>query len=309
MKLGATKRWGRRAGALGVVLLCALASAAFVPAPDSHGISGYSGKTRGMTCNSCHDGGARPTVTISGPQYVLQNSQRTFGLTISGGQQTGGGLDVATDIGTLLVCDSGTTLMRGEITHTGTRNADRNGDVAWTFDLLAPAAPATVNVWGGGCSVDEDGRANGDKGGGATASVTVVDNLTRFVPYGRGLAGSGGFVPMLSGTDGPSAGPWSIQIDGGLGGASGILLFGVAPADVFPFFGGHLYVDLTQRFSYTPIVLGGIPGRAGAGSLTIRGSDVSGYAPLVLYFQAEIADPGAPRGVALSNGLEMHIEK
>jgi hypothetical protein len=308
MKLGAMHRSFSRAGGLAVVV-CALALAAFVPAPNSSGISGYSGKSRGMTCNTCHDGGVRPNVAISGPQYVLQNSQRSFGLTIFGGQQMGGGLDVATDAGTLVATDRGTTLMRGEITHTGTRNADRNGDVSWGFDLLAPAAPATVNLFGAGCSVDEDGRAGGDKGGAATAAVTVVDNLTRFVPYGRGLAGSGGVVPTLGGTDGPSVGPWSIEIGDGLGGASGILLLGVAPADVFPFFGGHLYVDLTSRFTYTPFVLGGAGGRAGAGSLAIRGSDVSGYAPLVLYFQAEIFDRGAPRGVALTNGLEMHVEK
>jgi hypothetical protein len=310
MRSTASHRRVRIACVAAAALVGATASVAIGSATLSmHGESGYSGMNRMATCNGCHTGGVRPTVALTGPQYVLQNSQRSFALTISGGQQMGGGLDVACDAGTLVASDRGTMVMRGEITQIDTRSADRNGDVAFGFDLLAPAAPATVNLWGDACSVDEDGRASGDMGAVARGSVTVVDNLTRFVPFGEGLAGSGGFVPALSGTDGPSVGPWSMAIDGGLGGASGVLFVGVASTGGDRFLGGRFYIDLTQRWSETPFTLGGTSGRAGAGSLVINGSDVSGDAPLVLYWQAAIVDPGARRGVALSNALEMHIEK
>jgi hypothetical protein len=310
MKFTSSHRWVRIAGVAGVVLIVAMTTAAVgSTAAYVHGISGYSGQSRALTCSSCHSGGAPVRVALSGPQFVLQGSQRSFGLTISGGQQMGGGLDVASDAGTLVATDRGTTVMRGEITQLDARNADRNGDVSFGFDLVAPRAPATVTLFGDGCSVDLDGRAGGDSSAVATASVTVVDNLTRFVPFGEGLPGSGGFVPVLSGTDGPSVGPWSMEIADGLGGATGVLFVGVATSDNSRLRGGHFYIDLTQRWSQFAITLGGGAGRPGAGSLEMRGVDVSVYAPLVLYWQAAIVDPGARRGVSLSNGLEMDIEK
>lgn len=303
-------RSSRFVGALGIVALVVATSVATGAAPIySSGVAGYSGKNSSKTCANCHSGGSAPSVAFSGPKYVLQNTQRSFGLTISGGQQIAGGFGIARDVGTLVAADSGTAISSGELIQTTPRNADGSGNVSWTFDLIAPAAPATVNLWGCGNSVDLNGKISGDASALATDAVTVVDNLVRFTSFGVGLAGTGGAVPVLAGIDGPSVGPWSIQISNGLGGASGLLWYGFGSADYFPFLGGHFYIDLTGPFGRVPIVLSGPAGVAGAGSLTLNGIDVSAYAPFTMYFQVTLFDAGAVKHVSLTNGLEMDVEK
>jgi Tol biopolymer transport system component len=131
----------------------------------------------------------------------------------------------------------------------------------------------------------------------------------RFVDYGVGLAGSGGFVPHLFGKDGREIrGDFALEIADGLGATFGNLFIAAAPADLFPVFGGgHFYVDLTAPWLQLPIVVGGAAGVAGAGSLELTGTDLSAYDGTPLYLQLLLVDPGAPRKVAMSNGLEMHI--
>ena len=76
---------------------------------DSGGISGYSGNPGtnfGQNCNACHGGGVPPTVTLSGPTTVSPGSLTTYTLTLTGGQQTTGGLGVSVTRGELAAIDT-----------------------------------------------------------------------------------------------------------------------------------------------------------------------------------------------------------
>jgi len=276
--------------------------------PRSTGISGYSGEF-GVTCNVCHSGGTAPTVTLSGPVYVLRGSTRNYSLLISGGQQIAAGLDVSVDSGALVASESGTHLDMGEVTHDQPRNVDSNGNATFTFDFVAPKKLKTLTMYASGNSVDLSGTNKGDRSASTTLAITTVDNLTAFTEFGEALAGSGGFEPHLLGVDGPSVGPWSIRIENGLGGAPGLLWAGLATTDVTAF-GGHFYVDLSvQPWVALPVQLGGNAGTPGDGSLDISGVDVSAFAPLTIYLQATLLDAGAVHKIALTNALQMDIQK
>jgi hypothetical protein len=79
-----------------VIYLSAPASA------SSSGISGFSGKS-GSTFTSCHGGGLPPTVTLTAPTSVTSGSTDTYTLTITGGSDIAGGLDVAASGGAFAV--------------------------------------------------------------------------------------------------------------------------------------------------------------------------------------------------------------
>jgi hypothetical protein len=130
----------------------------------------------------------------------------------------------------------------------------------------------------------------------------------RFVEFGVGLAGSGGVDPHLFGKDGrEKLGDFFLEIEHGLGGAAGFLWVGTQSADYFPFFGGHFYVSFGAPWTWLPIALGGAAGVPAAGSLELPGLDLSAFDGLTLTLQVTLLDPAAPHGVALTNGLEMHI--
>jgi len=286
-----------------------LAAATTMALPHSTGISGFSSK-QGVICTFCHSGGVAPTVRLTGPAYVLHDATARYTLTISGGQKVAGGLDVAIDdnSGSLTASDTGTHLDNGEVTHDAPRNADTNGDVTFFVDYTAPSTALSLTMYGAGNSVNLNGNNSGDNARAKQISITVVDNLTSFIKFGVATAGSGGILPTVQAVDGPSVGPWSLTIANVLGGASGFLWAGLGTKDQNAF-GGHFYVDLAQPYGFFPIAFGGTSGLAGDGSLTINGIDVSSYAPLTLYLQATIIDAGAVKGVSLTKGVEMDIQK
>jgi hypothetical protein len=129
----------------------------------------------------------------------------------------------------------------------------------------------------------------------------------RFEQFGAGLAGSGGFVPTLSGTDGSCAGgDHALHLADVLGGATGALWFGLAQGDI-PFLGGHFYIDLGSAWSLITLTLQGQPGLPGAGFLDLPGVDMNLYSGLTIYLQGLFLDGGARFGVSLSNGIKMII--
>lgn len=129
-----------------------------------------------------------------------------------------------------------------------------------------------------------------------------------FLPYGAGKPGSGGFVPELDGSGAATIGsPVSLDIANGVGGATGILMGGLGSTSKVsvPLFGGTLLVAAPAPS--IPIVLGGAPGIAGAGALSVP-QQIPNNATLLgldLYFQAWFLDPGATSGVSATNGLEL----
>ncbi len=124
------------------------------------------------------------------------------------------------------------------------------------------------------------------------------------IPYGAGLAGSGGFVPLLGAIGCPDIGEvFTLSLTAVVGGASGILFVGLAPG-ALPFKGGTFH--LASALAQVPVAVGGAPGVANAGSLALPAalSDpiLSGVS---LYLQAGFADGAAVQGVSLTSGLHL----
>lgn len=125
--------------------------------------------------------------------------------------------------------------------------------------------------------------------------------------YGAGLAGSGGFVPVLTGEGCPSSGfDFELRVEDGLGGASGALFVGSAPLEL-PVLGGDLLV--LPDLGSLPHTLDGTEGVPGAGTYTLSlTQQTTSLAGLTLYFQAAYVDAGAPQGVSLSAGLRVGFD-
>ncbi len=270
------------------------------------GISGFSGNpaSGGATCTFCHAGGLPPTVSLSGPTTLFTGQKALYRLKVSGGQNVAAGLDVSVSVGTLTAVEADTYILNKEVTHSQPRVVDANGDAIFTFEYTAPIGSATVTMYGAGNSVNFDFLNTGDLSDATTLTITVIDCDVTFVTYGSGLAGSGGFVPSLTGDAGTCTGSYVIHIDNALGSASGFLLVGFAQASI-PFHGGSLLVSPINMRLYS-IRVGGIP-LPGAGNLDIPGIDVSAFPGLTLYLQSMFFDPGAVDGLSMTNGLEMKI--
>lgn len=124
------------------------------------------------------------------------------------------------------------------------------------------------------------------------------------LPYGAGLAGKDGFVPALGGAGCPDIGQgWALTVDRVVGGASGVLFAGLSQA-ALPFKGGTFLVGSVVL--QLPIAVGGTPGQANAGFLSLPAALVDPVlVGLDLYLQAGFSDAGAVKGVSLSNGLRV----
>ena len=142
----------------------------------SGGINGFSGNpvtNGGSTCSNCHSGGTTPTVVLTGPSVVQPGSINTFTLTISGGQQNSGGLNVSADGGILISTLANTKIQVTELTHTQRVIAAGDGTVAWDFNWQAPTAIGNHTIYGAGLSTNADGGTAGDGVATATFNVSV----------------------------------------------------------------------------------------------------------------------------------------
>jgi hypothetical protein len=128
-----------------------------------------------------------------------------------------------------------------------------------------------------------------------------------FQEYGLGVAGSGGWVPQLSGQAGWCRGRVPrVQISQGLGSAGGLLFAGTI-ASSLPFFSGTLYVDPLGA-SLFPIRLHGAAGVPGNGSLDIP--ILEGLHAMIgqsIYLQVFFHDSQAPAQVSMTNGLQTDV--
>jgi hypothetical protein len=123
-------------------------------------------------------------------------------------------------------------------------------------------------------------------------------------PYGTGLAGAGGLVPVLGGAGCPDIGQgFAITVDQVVGGASGLLFVGLSPA-ALPFKGGTLLAG--GLVLQVPLQMGGSPGFAGAGFLSLPAALMDPVLlGLDLHLQAGFQDATAVKGVSLTNGLRV----
>lgn len=151
-------------------------------------------------------------------------------------------------------------------------------------------------------SVDGEGKSGvySDYGSVGTYVLTVSAPAgSSFLPVGSGLAGTGGLVPLLTGTGVACAGnAVSTTLSNALPNSSAFLTFGIGQLNL-PFKGGVLIPN---------IGLGGVSALAigSSGSLSLPTSWPSGVPPgLALEFQYWIQDPGGFAGFSSSNGIEV----
>lgn len=197
--------------------------------------SGRTGASQGIACNACHNGGVIPTVVLTGPSTVALGSTNTYTLTMSGGQQITGGLDVSASGGTLLATQPSTIVKNGELTQLRPFNADANGQITWTFNWQAPSVDADVVLYAAVLSSNGNFSTIGDAGATTTLTITVG-------------AGGGGGQPVETGESlyiancqtchgappGPKAGRTAAQIQAAINANTGNMgsLSGLTAAQV-----------------------------------------------------------------------------
>jgi hypothetical protein len=185
----------------------------------------------------------------------------------------------------------------------------------------------TFGVWMQTAMIDAESAANGDQFGtsmdlcgpdlvvGARFDDDPQDSgsVLHFVhggeagSYGGGLAGSGGFVPLLELDGCPVlSSPAAFELSAGLGGAFGVLLISGTSGSA-PFRGGTLLVSGTLLVM--PHFLSGASGQPGAGQFslgfTMTDPALSG---VDVFAQGLYVDAGAVQGVSLTQGLNLQIE-
>ena len=128
------------------------------------------------------------------------------------------------------------------------------------------------------------------------------------VHYGNGLAGSGGFVPRIAAHGYASIGNASFGFTGSqlLGGATGVFVVGFGRANQ-SFFGGTLLINLSQGYFQVPFAaMGSGPGAGTASVATPLPNDLS-LVGIVFDTQLFAFDSGAPRGISMSDAIEMRV--
>ncbi len=124
------------------------------------------------------------------------------------------------------------------------------------------------------------------------------------VEYGAGCPGTSGAVPHLSLDVCPIAGgPISLTISNGLGGASALLFFGVAPIEVEVEDSG-CFLLVTPNVTL-PLVLGGAGG--GQGTAILAGTLPAGAAGATLHAQVFTFDPIGANGYAAANAVTIAV--
>lgn len=129
-----------------------------------------------------------------------------------------------------------------------------------------------------------------------------TDCWVEFAEYGVGKPGSGGFTPHFHGLEGScSAGGYAVQVDQLLGGSVGLLIVGTGTSSL-PALGGTILVAFTPPVNF---ILLPVPGPAvpGLGVISLPAVDLHPYPSFTVHLQFLCADPGAQKGVSMSQGL------
>ncbi len=144
----------------------------------SGGYTGASG-LGGNTCNSCHRGGAVPTVTLSGPTALQAGQVGRFRLVITGGAAVRGGFNIAVDNANAALrrAATGSNVDRtgelGNELYQTARIPFQNGSLAVDFEMVAPQLNGTVTIYAAGNSCGDPSGVDGDRAGTDTHPVTV----------------------------------------------------------------------------------------------------------------------------------------
>lgn len=178
----------------GVVLLAGFIGMVYAFSTGRVGFSGNPNVSGGATCAVCHNGGQIPTVVLSGPTTVAPGETVEYALTISGGQEAGGGFNVSATEGALATLPGATDTQvlpvpgdhPDELTHTMPKDADTAGVVEFRFQWAAPNSSQTVTLYGAGNSVNLDSSSQGDAPNTDTLQITVGTSAftdSSFLPF------------------------------------------------------------------------------------------------------------------------------
>jgi hypothetical protein len=156
------------------------------------GIVGYSGRSNGLFCGNagfgCHamsSGTTPPQVRIEGPAQVDPESETPYRFVVTSGSpdvQIQAGFNVAASAGDLVVVSGQQAKLstavgnpRPELTHTGPKDIDENGEASWEFIWRAPTTPGEYVLFGAGNSVDASTTVDGDAAALTMLVVAVGD--------------------------------------------------------------------------------------------------------------------------------------
>jgi predicted outer membrane repeat protein len=185
----------KRTTVIATVVGFALLAAGGPALASANGIWSFSGNPAtqgGAICTMCHSGGAVPLVTLAGPTVVDPGTVNSYVLTIRGGQQVAGGLDVSVTGGSLIATDPLTQILNSELAHTMPKNADSSGSVSWGFRWQAPATAGSATRYGAGNSVNNAQGSNGDN-----AAAAVLDIMVGAVASSPGETSSDVLAPLI----------------------------------------------------------------------------------------------------------------
>ncbi|WP_224242374.1 MXAN_6652 family MXYO-CTERM-anchored protein [Hyalangium gracile] len=148
----------------------------------STGITGQSGKD-GTTCNTCHRGGAIPTVALEGPATLEPGATGQYTFIIQGGAAKTGGLNIAVDNAeaSLQAGATGMKKLGTELTHSAAQPFTA-GELRFSFTLVAPAKDVTLKLFAAGNSSNGDLGSDGDRAAATQLSVTVGKGTPVDVP-------------------------------------------------------------------------------------------------------------------------------
>lgn len=179
----------------------ALITVSSLASANGGGLAGYTGKQAGQTCNSCHTGGATPTVTITGPSTIAAGQTADFALVVTTGQSRAAGGVAASD-GTTLTPGAGFRDSFGEMVQDGARVVS-GGSATFAFKVTAPTSGTSLKLWAVGMA------ANGAGTGGDTS-----------IQISRDIAVTGGTTPGSSTSSTSSSGAASSSSTSSSGGAT-----------------------------------------------------------------------------------------
>jgi hypothetical protein len=130
-----------------------------------------------------------------------------------------------------------------------------------------------------------------------------------FVNFGEALAGTGGELPTLEGHGEPRIGePATVEIENFVGGTQ-VFVFISTTAAESTLFGGEFHIVLGPGATFIELPLGGTPGAAGAGELSLPFlmPNIPSIVGVKFYLQALGVDPAAPFGVSMTDCLTMYV--
>ncbi|MBX3203415.1 MAG: hypothetical protein KF764_00040 [Labilithrix sp.] len=175
------------------------------------GVAGYTGKPtatspQGQSCNQCHNGGATPQVSITGPASLAAGQSAEYSLVVATGQARAAGAIAGSD-GAVLAPLAGGGLRDsfGEMVQDGSR-AVAGGQAAFRFRVTAPMTGTTLKLWAVGLAANGNGTG-GDRAAHATRDITVTGGGGSTPPPDPGSSSSSGGAPPDDEADGGAPDP------------------------------------------------------------------------------------------------------